>query len=148
MAVIVIDVLGMPAAKGSPHSRVHNGVVVMHEGAKVKSWESLVREQARAALNMTSRFTGPRYVDVPLSVGITFRLTRPSGHWGKKGLKPSALPMPSKKPDIDKLTRATLDPMIGSIFDDDSRIVHLAVVKTYASPGDEGARIVVKEWKP
>ena len=150
MSEVVINVRGIPAAKGSPHARVHNGHVVMHEGKKTKSWERLVRESIALEIFDGSLPSVPLFVDKPLRVSIVFRLTRPGGHWGTGkragSLKPNAAVMPHKKPDIDKLARATLDPLIGSIFDDDSRIVELATVKTYASPGDEGARVVIREW--
>jgi Holliday junction resolvase RusA-like endonuclease len=144
--VIVLDIRGTPAAKGSPHARVHNGHVVMHEGKKTKAWEAIVRDVIFAELFHSEAPTTPTYVDTPLRVTIEFRLTRPGGHWGKNGLKVSAPAMPSKKPDIDKLARATLDPLIGSVLDDDSRIVELDVRKVYAQPGQEGARITVEEW--
>lgn len=145
---ICFDVRGVPAAKGSPHARVHNGNVVMHEGKKTKSWERLVRETVAVDLFDGDKPTAPLFVEVPLRVALIFRLTRPSGHWGKKGLKASAAPRPHKKPDIDKLARSTLDPMIGSVFDDDSRIVELVVQKLYADPGDEGVTVRVELWRP
>lgn len=148
MRQVVIEVLGTPAAKGSLHARVHNGRVVVHEGKRTKAWERLVREHIAVQLFGGALPDAPMFVDVPLTVGIVFRLARPSGHWGKSGLKPRAAPMPHRKPDIDKLARATLDPLIGSVIDDDSRIVELNVRKTYAAPGQEGARIVVEEWSP
>lgn len=137
-----ITVLGAPAAKGSPHARVHNGHVVMHEGKRTKAWEALVRDAAR---DVVGDVPAPPFREVPLLVTLTFRLARPGGHWGRKGLKPSAPLYPSKKPDIDKLVRATLDPLIGTVFDDDSRIVELRVRKRFAVPGDEGATILVEE---
>lgn len=135
-----MDVLGTPAAKGSPHARVHNGHVVLHEGPKTKTWERAVRDAAIEAIGAPET---PPYVDVPLRVTVTFRLARPGGHWGKSGLKPSAPPYPSKKPDVDKLLRATLDPLIGTVMDDDSRIVYVVANKVYASPGNEGASITI-----
>lgn len=146
---VIIDVFGTPAAKGSPHARVHNGHVVMHEGKRTKSWERLIREHIAVQLFDGALPTQPLFVEKPLAVGIVFRLVRPGSHWGKRGgLKPSASLAPHRKPDIDKLARATLDPLIGSVIDDDARIVELGVVKTYASPGQEGARIIVREWTP
>ena len=137
----VIEVLGTPAAKGSPHARVQNGHVVMHEGTKTKGWERAVREAAIAAIGTPGV---PPFVDVALRVAVTFRLVRPGGHWGKKGLKPSAPAYPHKKPDVDKLLRATLDPLIGAVMDDDSRIVYVTANKVYADPGNEGATIHVE----
>jgi Holliday junction resolvase RusA-like endonuclease len=140
--VIAFNVLGAPAGKGSPQARVHNGHVVVHENRRTKTWEALVREAALVAIGDVRT---PPFVDVPLVVTITFWLARPSGHWGKHGLKSSAPRHPAKKPDIDKLVRATLDPMNGTIFDDDSRIVSLVAVKSYADlVGSAGASIRVE----
>lgn len=147
---ITLDVLGTPAPKGSSRAILINGRAVNVPGGSnknrtaMKGWDANVRERAVQAIG--SR-TEPWFTHTPLSVFITFRLTRPSGHWAKKGgLKPSAPIAPATKPDADKLARATLDALTGLVFDDDSRIVQLLVVKEYASPGEEGARIVVDEW--
>lgn len=143
--MIVIDVLGTPAPKGSNRAILRGGFAVMVPGSsdtgklKIKSWEASVRVAAQDIARM--------FVQTPIAVAIVFRLARPGGHWSKNGgLRPSAPLRPSVKPDVDKLARATLDAMTGVVFDDDSRIVELALHKTYAEPGKEGARIVVKEW--
>lgn len=148
--MIAIDVLGAPGAKGSPHTRIHNGRVIVQETKAVKSWEHCVREAIAIDVFDGAMPRVPLFVDKPLRVGIVFRLARPIGHRNRKTgeLVPSAPPMPHKRLDADKLARATLDPMIGSIYDDDSRIVELGVVKVYAQPGREGARITVDEWRP
>jgi Holliday junction resolvase RusA-like endonuclease len=80
-----------------------------------------------------------------IAVELIFRMARPAGHWGKKGLRPKAPYWPATKPDADKLARATLDSLTGILFDDDSRIVELSVLKRYAAPGQEGASITVRE---
>jgi Holliday junction resolvase RusA-like endonuclease len=145
--VISIDVLGTPAPKGSNRAMVRGGFAVMVPGSsnvgqqRMKQWERCVRDAAREASVATMR-------EIPIRVAIVFRMPRPSGHFAKNGgLRPSAPGRPSVKPDIDKLARATLDALTGIVFDDDSRIVELALHKMYAVPGDEGARIVVQEWK-
>lgn len=147
--MIVIDVLGTPAPKGSNRAMMRGGFAVMVAGSsnvgqqRMKQWERCVRDAARDAKVTTLRET-------PVAVAIVFRLPRPAGHHNPKtgALKPKAPARPSVKPDVDKLARATLDALTGIVFDDDSRIVELALHKTYAAPGDEGARIVVKEWTP
>lgn len=139
--MIVLDVLGSPGAKGSPHTRVHNGRVIVQETKAVKSWERSVRSQA---VLVVGERVEPVFVDQPLRVGIVFRLARPAGHWGKKGLKPKAPARPLRKPDLDKCARATLDALTGYVWDDDARVVELGVVKVYAQPGREGARITIE----
>ncbi|MGE5801579.1 MAG: RusA family crossover junction endodeoxyribonuclease [Gemmatimonadota bacterium] len=153
--MIVLDVLGTPAPKGSSRAFFKAGmkraVIVKDNDARQRGWDAAVRFEAQqiAKLNSTDYSHAPMFVDKPLAVVITFRITRPARHWAKRGgLKPSAPAVPATKPDIDKLARTTLDAMIGSIFDDDSRIVSLAINKRYAKPGDEGARITVEQWRP
>lgn len=161
--MIIIDVLGSPAPKGNARAFVNSKTgkaVLASFGAgttakRLRSWDALVREQAAREYRAWNELNGvptrdcPIYVDTPLAVGIVFRISRPTGHYAKKGgLKPNVRRAPSTKPDADKLARSTLDALHGTIFDDDSRIVELGVVKTYAEPGREGARIVVKQWSP
>lgn len=147
--MIVIEVLGTPAPKGSARAFFKAGmkhaVIVKDNDARQRGWDANVRGSAAAAIGER---VDPVYVGKPLQVELVFRLVRPAGHFGKHGLKPSAPPAPATKPDIDKLARATLDALIGSAFDDDSRIVRLLIGKEYAMPGREGARITVEEWKP
>jgi len=121
--------------------------------AKLRTWDAAVRAEASNARNLFApEAEGPVYVETALRVILGFRLARPSGHWGKNGLNATGrrTPYPIVKPDIDKLTRATLDSMIGTIYDDDSRICEKIVTKTYADPGDEGATITVEpvDYKP
>lgn len=146
--MILIDVLGTPAPKGSSRAFYKAGmkraVIVKDNSERQRSWDRAVRE---SALEVLGEVVEPVYRQVPLAVTIEFRLTRPAGHWGAKGLKPSAPVAPAGKPDVDKLARATLDPLTGLAYDDDARIVRLAVTKLYAEPGKEGARITVTEWK-
>lgn len=148
--VITIDVSGTPAPKGSSRAILIRGRAVNVPGGSnknrtaIKQWERSVRESATDVLGAIAE---PVFRQVPLTVGIEFRMQRPAGHWGANGLKRSAPVAPATKPDVDKLARSTIDSLIGLAFDDDSRIVRLAVTKVYAEPGKEGARITVEEWK-
>lgn len=145
--MIVLEVLGTPAPKGSSRAFYKAGmkraVIVKDNSERQRGWEASVRFEAQRA------GAAPHFVERPLAVTIEFRMARPAGHWAKRGgLKPSAAPAPATKPDVDKLARATLDALTGAIFDDDSRIVDLVVRKRYAKPGQEGARITIEEWRP
>lgn len=143
-------VLGSPAPKGSARAflnkRSGRAQLIPSGSAtnakKLASWATAVREAARDDVGPRDE---PVFVSRPLHVGITFLMARPAGHWGVKGLKPSAPTYPQVKPDIDKLARTTLDAMTGLVFDDDSRIALLVLRKQWASPGDEGAWIRVTE---
>ena len=145
---IEMTVLGTPAPKGSPRVVTHGrgGAPlpkprVLKDGPKTVFWHALVADEAQRAMESQKPF-----IEVSLSVEITFYLRRPKSHYGKRGLLPSARPYPAVKPDVDKLVRATLDPLQGVVFDDDSRIVSLTAVKRYAELGkSECATIVVRE---
>jgi len=151
--VITIEVLGTPAGKGNARAFVNKrtGRAVLasfgsgETAKRLRSWDALVREAARIAVG---EVIAPPFVDTPLAVTLVFRIARPPGHWGKGKsagmLKPSAPPFPSVKPDADKLARSTLDPLTKVVFDDDSRIVDLAIRKVYAKPGHEGVTIAVR----
>lgn len=143
---VTLEVLGTPAPKGSARAMLIAGRArVIASGSstnqrKLRSWDTALREAARDAVGER---TGPVFVGRALQMGITFRLTRPAGHWGKHGLRPSAPPYPIVAPDLSKLLRATEDSLIGVVFDDDSRIVVSTVSKVYAEPGREGATITI-----
>lgn len=149
--VIRLEVLGTPAPKGSMRAFMTRGAnpraVIATGGSKVnqqklRSWDQSVR---LAAAEVTQGRAAPVFVEVPINVQILFRLARPAGHWGTRGLKPGAPTYPIVKPDGDKLTRATLDSMKGTIYDDDARVVRKVVEKIYADPGCEGATIEVSQ---
>jgi hypothetical protein len=139
------EVLGTPAPKGSSRAILIAGLARnVPSGSDVnrkrlRSWDVNVREAALAAVGGP-----PPFIGVALDVFLRFALRRPAGHYGKRGLRPSAALYPTTKPDCDKIARATLDSLTGIVFDDDSRIVRLLVYKLYASPvWPEGATISV-----
>lgn len=145
--VIKLEVLGRPAPKGSGRAILVKGRA-MHvpSGSNanrdaLRSWDVAVRCAAQEAVNGAG---APPFVNTALSLHIVFRLARPAGHYGQKGLKPSAPVYPTKKPDSSKLARATEDSLTGIIWDDDARIVRSLVEKVYASPGNEGATITIE----
>lgn len=147
--MIQFTVLGTPAPKGSRRAVINKWTgkaMTIPGGSKqnernLKSWDVAVREAAREATGFAA---APPFVNLPLVVTVVFRMRRPASHWGKNGdlTARAVTARPLVKPDIDKLLRATLDPMIGIVFDDDARIVALQVHKVYAV-GDEGAWIKV-----
>jgi crossover junction endodeoxyribonuclease RusA len=152
VAVIRIDVLGIPAPKGSARAFVNRRTgraVVVASGSRVNekrliAWGEAVR---RAAVRVV-RAPVVRFCDTPLLVRIAFRLVRPASHVRKDGtsLRAHAPLSPTTKPDIDKLARSTLDALTGTAIDDDSRIVVLAVSKEYTHEGNAGCAIEIRAW--
>jgi Holliday junction resolvase RusA-like endonuclease len=145
--VIIIDVLGTPAPKGSSRAFVNRktgGAIMAPGGSKVnqeriKSWSAAVRE---AALEAIGERAEPVFVRCCVFVEVVFYIARPAGHWGKGKnagrILPSAPPAPLSKPDGDKLLRTTWDALTGLAFDDDSRIVDWVGRKRWAEPGSRG----------
>lgn len=141
--MIRLHVQGRPAPKGSARAITiggHARLVPSSSNANrdaMRAWVGAIRDAAREQL--PDRF----FARSPLRVAIVFYVARPKGHYGTRGLKPSAPAFPSVKPDLDKLARCTLDALTGVLWDDDSRIVALNTTKQYAQPGAEGASIAV-----
>lgn len=122
---------GLPVPKGSTRSfgRVlPNGKVAVATTSTskgLKSWEGTV---ALAAMQAKAKM-----LEGPVVVRLIFRLPRPKGHYTGKGeLKPSALAVSEKKPDLDKLIRAVLDALTGVCWRDDAQVCYLAAEKRYA----------------
>ena len=134
---LAFDVPGVPAPKGSlrAFSRGKHVALVWNNADKVRPWMS--------SISLAARDAGATPVEGPVSVGVTFRLPRPKGHYGAKGLKASAPLWPSKKPDVDKLVRALLDALTGIAWGDDAQVVSVSASKVYAGPTGPGAFVSV-----
>lgn len=132
---ITFTVRGMaPQPQGSKR---HVGGGVMIESCRgVKPWRILVAEAAAAS--------GASLLRGPVSMSAVFLFARPKGHYGKRGLKPSAPRWHSVKPDLSKLQRSTEDALSGILFEDDARITSANISKRYCV-GDElpGAVITI-----
>jgi Holliday junction resolvase RusA-like endonuclease len=115
------DVLGIPVPQGS--KRVFHGRLVDVNDRKLRDWRAMVG----GAVEQLGRFDGP------VSVTLNFYLPRPKGHYGKKGILPSAPGRPAVRPDVDKLVRACLDAMTGIVFRDDAQVVTILARKLYAT---------------
>jgi Holliday junction resolvase RusA-like endonuclease len=140
--VIRLDIIGEPAPQGSKSAfNDKRGNARMIEGssptgrAKHKAWRQAV-SAAAAAIPTDQRTI---QADDPVSLTVTFFMPKPNTArrrdwwcW--------------KKPDVDKLLRATADGLAdgGLLPGGDSRIVELFAFKTYAEPGTpSGARVLL-----
>jgi Holliday junction resolvase RusA-like endonuclease len=118
-------VAGTPAPGGSKRAIVVGGKARVIDDAKGnRDWKSSVAQVAADA------YRGP-LLEGPLAVSFRFVFPRPSGHFGKRGLRRSARPYPTVKPDALKLARSTEDALSGVLWRDDVQTVHLAVAKEY-----------------
>jgi len=155
-----LEVHGRPIPKGAVSAFVVPGksgkrarAVVVQGGSKsrrsaLNEWQSAIQDAALVAMG-ARELEIARFAGVAVAVEITFRLGRPKSHYGTGRnagkLKPDAPSFPIGTPDVDKLARAALDALIGTAFDDDSRVVDLHPRKVYAYAGDtEGAWIRIR----
>lgn len=135
MDPITFTIEGMaPKPQGSKR---HVGGGVMVESCKqLKPWRLMVTAAAIA--------TGAPLIRGPVSLSVVFLFHRPKGHYGARGLKPSAPQWHSVKPDGSKLLRALEDSLSGVLIEDDARIVSSTVQKRYTVGFErEGAIVTV-----
>lgn len=124
-------VFGVPAPKGSmkivPGGRRGMGQLIPDNPPVLERWTRAVAGSALAAVHRSP--ARPVFVNRPLAVEITFVLERVTAT-SKKASWAHFAPG-----DLDKLVRATLDPMQGLVFDNDKRICEITARKRYEDPG-------------
>lgn len=130
MEGIAFTVRGIPAPQGS--KRHVGGGRMVESSKKVQPWRQDVRAAAEDAMNGHLPFDGP------LEILVTFTLPKP---------KTVKRLLPNVRPDIDKLSRSTLD-ALGSagVYNDDAQVVHLTAAKVYGII--PGASIIVRIYHP
>jgi crossover junction endodeoxyribonuclease RusA len=129
---------GKPEPQGSTKAFIPKGwnrAVITTDNRKLKPWR---QELTRIALNANG---GNAIIEreVPVCVRMDFYLAKPAS-------TPKRITRPTKKPDIDKLTRAVFDSLTGTIITDDSQIVEAMVGKWFGLP--ERVEIFVELAQP
>lgn len=102
------------------------GVRVEDDAKRGKPWRVAVAWAAKAAHQGVP-------LEGPLVLSVIFTMPRPKGHFGKRGLRPSAPAFPTVKPDATKLLRCLEDACTGILWRDDAQIVHQIVRKRYGA---------------
>jgi crossover junction endodeoxyribonuclease RusA len=130
------SVTGLPQPKGSAKAFLPKGwtrPVITSDNKGLKAWEQAVRYEAQRAAN------GLFFQDEPVALTVTFGLPRP------KSLS-RRVKAHTKRPDLDKLTRAVGDALTGVLWHDDSQVTHIEAIKVYTDEADApGCAIVVRE---
>ena len=127
---------GIPQTKGSSRGFIaHGKVVITNDNAKTKPWQGTIALAARAA-GVTMR-------EGAADLTMTFVFPRPKSHVGKKGLRASAPPAHTQKPDLDKLARVVLDALTGIAYADDSCVVGVHAQKRWATSADDAPGVHV-----
>ena len=130
VSTVSFTVYGKPQPAGSKTSGVRNdGRRFVRDSAKgSRPWKTQVAQAAGEAVN------GAGLLDGPLELSVIFTVPRPKGHYGARGLRPSAPAHPAVRPDVTKLLRAVEDACTGVVWRDDAQIVEQHAVKRYGEP--------------
>jgi len=129
--VYLFTVYGLPIPKGSMRAfRTPTGKIVMTASNQKNLGEW------RAAILAAVKDASVPMLHGPVVLRADFFFPRPKGHYGKRGLKPTAPKLPDKKPDLDKLLRSILDAMTGTVFPDDAAVTTIEASKQYVAEGD------------
>lgn len=98
-------------------------------GDALKQWRYSVAQAAAAAM------VGKQLINDAVFVEVRFFLPRPKGHFGtgrnENTLKTSAPKDHTKKPDVDKLTRAVCDSLTDRVYKDDAQVTRVTATKEY-----------------
>jgi Holliday junction resolvase RusA-like endonuclease len=90
----------------------------------------LAEHRIREAWLEAHESKGP--ITEPAALYVLVVLPRPAGHFGRRGLLPSAPRYPGKKPDLDNYVKTVLDALAHVALQDDALVVNLEAVKRYA----------------
>jgi Holliday junction resolvase RusA-like endonuclease len=133
--MIRFEIVGLPIAQGSMRAfslKKGGYAMVATNAKKLKPWRLEMKETAAAAL---AGFVTPGAIAVRLE--LDFRFPRPGGHFGKRGLRPSAPKEMFRRPDLDKLIRAVLDALKDAgAFRDDAQVDKVLAGKRYCVDGE------------
>ena len=135
MKTLSFHVPGIPAPGGSKRfvgfgKKTGRAILIDDAGERNKNWRTSVAQCGNQARGTEPMFEGP------LQVRMVFCMPRPKGHFGAKGLKPSAPIAPTTKPDVLKLARSTEDALTGIVWLDDAQTVILNLEKSFVSSGE------------
>ena len=136
---------GVPAPQGS---KIRTRYGMREASAKVKPWREAVKHAAMTAMDDDDDFQPIEQDGVHLRIRFIFK--RPQSHYGTGNrwniLKERfANARMTRKPDVDKLCRATMDALTeAGVWADDSQVCDLQATKKYGNDRTvEGAWIYI-----
>lgn len=137
---VSFTVYGVPQPAGSKRAfaRKGGGVIVTDDAKRSRPWKTQVAQAAGEAVN------GAGLLDGPLELLVVFTVPRPKGHYGARGLRPSAPAYPAVRPDVTKLLRAVEDACTGVVWRDDAQVVEQHATKRYGEPASAWVRVACK----
>jgi Holliday junction resolvase RusA-like endonuclease len=126
--LVAFTVYGEPQSQGNLRRGARGGLY--ESNRDLASWKRAVADKAGAS--------GSDLFEGAVRLSARFFLPRPGGHFGTGRnagmLRPSAPTWPAVKPDVDKLARAVLDALTGTLWRDDKQVVWLEASKHYGEP--------------
>ena len=109
-------------------------VMITEACGKTKNWRASVAQCGSEAWASATE-EEKRALFAPLRVRFEFVFLRPKSHYGSGaragGVKASAPPFPSGRPDTTKLIRSTEDALTGILWRDDAQVVTQYATKRY-----------------
>ena len=137
---VQFTVIGSPVPQGRPRFARRGKFVSTYDPPKSKSFKETVKWQAiESGANKT-------LLEGPLKMTLIFRLQRPKGHYGKKGLRPSAPTHHITKPDLDNLEKGVKDALEGICYARDQQVCETYLRKEYAIKGRmPGVLVTIEE---
>jgi crossover junction endodeoxyribonuclease RusA len=130
--MIEFTVYGTPQPKGSTRAFMPKGArfpVVTSDNPNLKRWEKNIRSYLAGLMAAVSKETRADLWAAPIAIEVHFHLPVP------KKLARKSMPLHVKRPDLDKLVRGAIDPLIGVVFKDDSQVASIRATKQYAENG-------------
>ena len=119
---------GKPTGKGRPRAARRGKHITLYTPEKTAAYESTVALAASQAMNGQPLIAGP--VDVIMHMVMPIPTS-----WSKRK-QDEALAgtlMPTTKPDMDNVVKAVFDAVNGVVWNDDTQVVGLQVLKRYGA---------------
>lgn len=148
--VLEFTVYGRPQQRGSKQAMVRygrdgkpitkNGRVLTFakdDNPKSGDWMNQVKATATHAYGV-----GRPLIDRPVAIVCKFFFNRPKGHYGARGLKPSAPRFHAQSPDLDKLVRCLCDGLTGTCIIDD-KLIFRSTCERYWTDSQERAEVSI-----
>lgn len=131
MKLLTFQVPGEPTGKGRPRFRHAGSYVQTYTPSKTRSYEALVQTcfSGQCGRDAEGYFGDgePVYVTVYAYYGIP-----KSAPKKRRAAMLAGEESPTKKPDLDNVLKAVMDPLNGLAYVDDSQVVGMDAVKLYS----------------
>ena len=126
MSQIKFEIIGIPVAKGRPRFSVASGFALAYTPKKTRMYENNVLAQAL-------QYLPGEPIDTAISVDLVFYMPIPTSMSKKQKILAETEQFPMiKRPDLDNLIKASIDPLNGIFWTDDSRITEKIARKVYS----------------